>query len=104
MDFYHKKLRFSFYFLISLLFTSVKESSLVVIKCLLLSVKSDVIVINKVTDEPSLPGTFPVLALEVLSPEKPLCPKQPRETIESVVLDNRYVQPAYKLLLPLRSL
>lgn len=59
-----------------------------------LSVKSDVIVINKVTDEPSLPGTFPVLAFEVLSPEKPLRPKQPRETVESVVLDNRYVQPA----------
>lgn len=92
MDFCHKKLQFSFHFLISLLFTSVKESSSIVIKCLL-SVKFDVIIINKVIDEPSLAGAFLVLALEVLSPKKPLCPRQPRATIESVVLGNPYVQP-----------
>lgn len=84
---------YDFHFIFSsLLFTSVKESSSIVIKCLL-SVKSDVIIISKVTHEPSFPGAFLVLPLEVLSPEKPLCPRQPRETIESVMLGNPYVQP-----------
>lgn len=55
--------------------------------------KSDSIVTSKVTNHPGLPGTFPDLALKVLSPERPFGPRQPWEIIESVVLDYLYVQP-----------
>lgn len=43
-----------------------------------------VIVAGKVTNYPCLPGTFLVLALQVLSPEKPLHCRQPWETIKSM--------------------
>lgn len=76
VDFQHKKLGVSFHFLTFLSFTSMKESlQWSFIKCLL-SVKSDIIVTSKVTNHPGLPETFPVFALKVLSPEKPLCSRQ----------------------------
>lgn len=46
---------------------------------------------RQVTSHLCLPGTFLVLALQALSPEKPLSHRQPPETINSVVLDNQYV-------------
>lgn len=55
-----------------------------------------VIVAGKVTNNLFLPGTFLVLALQVLSPEKPLCCRQPWETIKSMCLQAAsYCQGAY---------
>lgn len=45
-----------------------------------------VTVSSKVTGHLCLPGTFLVLALQVLSPEKPLSHKQPQDTIKSMCL------------------